>query len=505
MICQVNFTLVHNIRHHFSSFRPFYFLKSDSDIYLCFMITFILNNQLVSSDKPTGISLLDFIRYEMDLPGTKTGCREGDCGACTVLEGTLKNGNVNYKSIVSCLSPIGNAHGKHIVTIEGINMEHLSPVQKVIVDNAATQCGFCTPGFVMSLTAHSLSKEKSTGQKAIASVSGNICRCTGYKSIEKAADNIYNLLKDKDVEDPVKWLVNERFLPGYFLTIPERLAEIKKNYHRSGSNDIIIAGGTDLMVQRAEELAEANINSFQDRKDLKGIKTENGKCIIGAATTATEIEQSSIIKEFIPEISSYFKLVASEPIRNMGTIAGNIVNASPIGDLTIIFLALNAEVIIDGSGGGRKISLRHFFLSYKKLSINKDEFVNSIEFLLPEKPILFNFEKVSKRKHLDIASVNSAIQIIMEGEKVKECYLSAGGVSPIPVFLTKTCNFLKGKTIAPDIILQANIIMQGEISPISDVRGSEGYKRLLLRQLLLGHFLKLFPERISAGDLVKLF
>ena len=129
------------------------------------MITFILNNQLVSSDKPAGTSLLDFIRYEMDLPGTKIGCREGDCGACTVLEGTLNNGKVNYKSIVSCLTPLGNVHGKHIVTIEGINMEHLSPVQKAFVDNAATQCGFCTPGFVMSLTAYCLSKEKSTRQE----------------------------------------------------------------------------------------------------------------------------------------------------------------------------------------------------------------------------------------------------------------------------------------------------------------------------------------------------
>jgi xanthine dehydrogenase small subunit len=439
----------------------------------------------------------------MDLPGIKSGCREGDCGACTVLEGTLKNGKVNYKSIVSCLTPVGNAHGKHIVTIEGINMEHLSPVQKAFVDKAATQCGFCTPGFVMSLTAHSLSKEKSSKQKAIASVSGNICRCTGYKSIEKAAYVISNLLKDKSIEDPVNWLVRKRFLPGCFLTIPERLAVIKKNNHNSCSNSIIIAGGTDLMVQKAEELAEANINPLQDRKDLKDIKVKNGKCIIGAATTAREIEQSSIIKEYIPEISSYFKLVASEPIRNMGTIAGNIVNASPIGDLTIMFLALNTGVIIGGSGGSRKIPLKDFFTGYKKLSIDKDEFVKSLAFPLPAKPILFNFEKVSKRKHLDIASVNSAIQIIMDGEKVKECYLSAGGVSPIPLFLTLTCNFLKGKTITPGIILQANTIMQGEISPISDVRGSQEYKRLLLRQLFFAHFLHLFPERISPGDLLQ--
>jgi xanthine dehydrogenase small subunit len=468
------------------------------------MITFILNNQLVSSNKPTGISLLDFIRYVMDLPGTKIGCREGDCGACLVMEGTLKKGKVNYKSIVSCLTPVGNVHGKHIVTIEGINMEYLSPVQKAIVDNGATQCGFCTPGFVMSFTAHALSKEKSTRQKAIASVSGNICRCTGYKSIEKAADDISNLLNDKDVDDPVKWLVNERFLPGYFLTIPEKLAEIKKNYHRAAIKDIIFAGGTDLMVQKAQELAETNINPLPDRKDLKEIKAVNGKCIIGSAVTASEIEQSSIIKEIVPEISSYFRLVASEPIRNMATIAGNIVNASPIGDLTIIFLALNAVLIIEGSEGSRTIPLRDFFKGYKKLSIEKDEFVTGITFRIPAKPIIYNFEKVSKRKHLDIASVNSAIYLIMENEKVKYCYLAAGGVSPIPKLLTKTCNFLEGKRITHDVILQANQIMQGEVSPISDVRGSKEYKSLLLRQLFFAHFIKLFPGTMNINDIHKI-
>ena len=465
------------------------------------MITFLLNNQLVSSDKPTGISLLDFIRYEIDLPGTKIGCREGDCGACTVLEGTLKNGTVDYKSIISCLTPLGNVHGKHIVTIEGLNMEHMSPVQKAIVDNSATQCGFCTPGFVVSLTAHCLSKEKSTRQKAVASLSGNICRCTGYKSIEKAACIISDLLKDKDMEQSAGWLVSNRFLPNYFLTIPDRLADIRMHNYRPARDDIFIAGGTDLMVQKAEEIAETNIYPLTERKDAGHIKTGNGKCTIGAAITASEIEQSSVIKKLIPEISSYFMLIASEPVKNMGTVAGNIVNASPIGDLTILFLALNADIVVEGSDESRKIPLKEFYLGYKKLNINKGELVKSIEFRVPVKPVLFNFEKVSKRKHLDIASINSAIQVIMEDEKVKDCYISAGGVGPIPLFLTRTCNFLRGKILSGETIFQANTIMQEEISPISDVRGSEEYKRLLLRQLFFAHFIKLFPGILNLNDI----
>lgn len=455
----------------------------------------------MSSGKPTGTSLLDFIRSEMDLPGTKAGCREGDCGACTVIEGTLSNGFVKYKSIVSCLTPLGNVHGKHIVTIEGLNTEQLSPVQKAVVDNSATQCGFCSPGFVMSLTAHCLTPEKSTKEKAIASVSGNICRCTGYKSIEKAAEDITDLLKNKNKADPLTWLTGRSFLPGYFLTIHDRLSQIENNHNDSIDNEMIIAGGTDLMVQKAERLAESNIRSFQDKKGLKGIKAENGTCVIGASATLSEIETSPVINKYIPEISSYFKLVSSEQIRNMGTIAGNIVNASPIGDLTILFLALNAEVNISSSGSDRSVPLRDFFHGYKKTDIRKNEFVVSISFPFNDKPILFNFEKVSKRTYLDIASVNSAIQIIMESEKIKECYLSAGGVSPVPLFLNKTCEFLTGKTIAPSVILQANTILQEEVLPISDVRGSKEYKRLLLRQLFFAHFIKLFPGSMNLNDI----
>jgi len=462
------------------------------------MISFILNNQLIKTDKPSGGSLLDFIRYESNLSGTKIGCREGDCGACTVLEGSLTDGIISYKSIVSCLTPLGNAHGKHIVTIEGIKMECLSPIQNSFVENAATQCGFCTPGFIMSLTAHSLTYEKSTKQRAIASVSGNICRCTGYKSIERAAEDISKLLQDKSINNPIEWLIENRYLPDYFINIPNRLSEIIDIQHNEKPNDVIIGGGTDLMVQKAEELVESNINLFQDRKDLKGIRIESGKCIIGAATTASEIEQSKIVQDIIPEISSHFKLISSEPIRNMGTIAGNIVNASPIGDLSIIFLALKAEVNL----GSRILPLKDFFLGYKKLDLHKDEFVKSVDFTVPTEPIFFNFEKVSKRTHLDIASVNSAIHISMEGDKIKNCSISAGGVSPIPLFLAKTSDFLKGKKISSELIIQANEVMQGEISPIGDVRGSIEYKRLLLRQLLFAHFIKLFPNMVLAGELL---
>ena len=461
------------------------------------MITFILNNEKISTGNAAGSSLLDFIRYEMGLPGTKIGCREGDCGACTVLMGSAENGTISYKSIVSCLTPLFNAHGRHIVTVEGINSGHLSPVQKALVDNSATQCGFCTPGIVMSLTAFSLADSKPSAETAIASVSGNICRCTGYKSIENAAEAISDILKNKNISDPVRWLVAQKHLPDYFLTIAERLAQILSAEPPGADKGIIIAGGTDLMVQKAEELGDSDIISFQDRKDLKGINIINGRCIIGAAATMSDVEYSSTLRKFLPELPSYMKLIASEPIRNMATVAGNIVNASPIGDLSVILLALNAEVAIAGSGEVRSVPLKNFFLGYKKIDLTKEEFITSIAFDYQPEPALFNFEKVSKRTHLDIASVNSAMRLTMKDQNIGECYLSAGGVSPVPLFLRKTSEFFSGKPVTVEIILQANTVMQEEISPISDVRGSAEYKRLLLRQLLIAHFIRLLPERLN--------
>ncbi|MGE0076579.1 MAG: FAD binding domain-containing protein [Bacteroidales bacterium] len=462
------------------------------------MISFILNSKTINTDKPNGISLLDFIRYEIGLPGTKIGCREGDCGACTVLEGTLIDGKVVYKSIVSCLTPLVNAHGKHIVTIEGINLEDkLSPVQKAMVDNAATQCGFCTPGFVMSFTGHCMKEEHSSTEKAIASVSGNICRCTGYKSIERAAEDIAKHMQDKNIESPIKWMVEQGYLPKYFLQIAERLDVISPIEIMPQDKSIIIGGGTDLMVQKADTIYESEVMPVLNHRKCKGITVENGRCRIGASTTANELMQSALLKDILPELSAQLALISSEPIRNVGTIAGNIVNASPIGDLSIILLALNAEISIVDNDRRKGEPLKDFYLGYKKLNIRAGELVESVSFPILQKPYHFNFEKVSKRTHLDIASVNSAMLIKVENDIIVECNLSAGGVSPIPLYLKETSKFLIGKTISTDTLNGANEVLQSEISPIGDVRGSVEYKRLLLKQLVFAHFVKLFPDKIK--------
>ena len=460
------------------------------------MITFILNHQLIQTEEPAGTVLLDLIRYKRHLMGTKAGCREGDCGACTVLEGHLENSTMQYKSIVSCLTPLGNVQGKHIVTIEGLQKEFMSPVQQAMIDNAATQCGFCTPGFVMSLTAHSLAPEKSSPEKVINAISGNICRCTGYNSIKQAAGDLTAVLAKKDQKDPLGWLIKEAFLPEYFRDIAGRLKEISTEHAGSKSGNPV-GGGTDMFVQQADTLTVADLYFLKGDKvqaDACAIGIEKGICRVGGAATATDIMQHADLRRYFPRLKDYFKLISSEPIRNMGTVAGNIVNASPIADLVIFFLALDADVQLETkTGTKRSVPLRKFYSGYKKLVMKPDENILSIRFPLPKKAI-FNFEKVSKRQHLDIASVNSAILLKLEGDIIREMHLSAGGVFAWPFYAENTVGFMKGKRLTPELVLPAAEVLSAEVAPISDIRGSKEYKSLLLRQLFFAHFSEMLPK-----------
>jgi len=224
---------------------------------------------------------------------------------------------------------------------------------------------------------------------------------------------------------------------------------------------------------------------------LKGITKEGDKCVIGASATVTDLDESPLMQEYFPRLKQYIKLVSSTPIRNIATIAGNFINASPIGDLTIFFLALNATVVLSDGKENRELLLRNLYKGYKILDKRPEEFIEKIWFQLPDKNTLFHFEKVSKRTCLDIASVNSAISITSKNDIIENAFLSAGGVGPIPLFLEKTADFLKGKNVNEESLEGAIEIAQTEITPISDVRGSEEYKRLLLGQLIKAHFLSL--------------
>ena len=457
------------------------------------MIQFILNDQLVKTDLASGSTVLDFIRYHKRLVGTKIGCREGDCGACTILVGDFENDKLVYRSMTSCLMPLGNAAGKHIVSVEGINMKELTPVQQAMVDTNGTQCGFCTIGFVMSLTGFVLNDTSKQYEDAIAAIDGNICRCTGYKSIERAAAVLSENINDKPADQTIAWLVERNFIPAYFLQIKERLRQLKDSMKPTAALNIteqklMLAGGTDLVVQKALMVKKAEAAHLFDTSHLQEIKFENGQCHIGGAVTVTAFAESKLVQSFFPNLPHYIKLISSTPIRNMATMAGNLVNASPIGDMSIFLLALNSEIVLNKNGVTRVVKLNKFYTGYKLIDKAVDEIVEKIIFTPPQKNN-FSFEKVSKRTHLDIASVNSACFMqINEDGVIDDIHLSAGGVAPFPKYLTNTIAFLNEKKINADNLKAAIEIMNTEIAPISDARGTKEYKRLLLRQLFLAHF-----------------
>jgi xanthine dehydrogenase small subunit len=464
----------------------------------------IINNQAVETLAPVGTVTLDFIRQHQKLPGTKEGCREGECGACTILMGELQGSNMQYKAVASCLLPLGEVNGKHIVTVEGINGSTLTPIQQALVDEGASQCGFCTPGIVMSLTGFFLFSETLDYQDAVDALDGNICRCTGYVSIQRAVRQLCDSFaphpgkRKNRVEQLVQWGI----LPDYFLHIPEQLKNLKTHPHPSPEETerVIVAGATDLYVQQPEELLGKKLEFISQRKGLTGILRKDNTVYIGAGTTMEAMKHSPLINQLFPNMKAYLNRVSSTIMRNRATLAGNIANASPIGDLTIILLALQADLCLVKGTEKRELPLKKFFKGYKTLDMKKGEIIETIKFPVPDVGSRFHFEKVSQRKYLDIASCNTAISITTDENSIKDIHLSAGGVAPIPLFLEKTCAFLKGKEISGKIPGEAVKVMEQEISPISDVRGSAGYKTLLLRNLIFAHFLTLFPDKNVATD-----
>lgn len=478
-------------------------------------IAFILNDADVRTALPAGTVLLDFLRRDRRLTGTREGCREGDCGACTVLLGGREQGRVRYRSVVSCLLPLAEAEKRHVVTIEGLNGKELTPIQQALVSEGASQCGFCTPGIVVSLTAFLLNSRELPEDEAVTAIQGNVCRCTGYASIRRALGRLLRDLRPKLLAAPdrLQALVELGVLPAYFAGIVPRmlaLGEAKPGRRPAKKTEtVVLGGGTDLYVQRGQELPERELLLVCRQTGYAGIWPAPDRIFIGSATTVEDIRNSPLLQVVLPSLSRQLLSVSSLQVRNRATIGGNFVNASPIGDLSVIFLALGARVAMFSAKGMRELPLSDFFLGYKKLALQKNELMVWVSIPVPEHGWRFSFEKVSRRRYQDIASVNSALGLQMAGERIAVAHVSAGGVAPVPLYLKAASAFLAGKPVSPGLVREWLQVAAREIAPISDVRGSAAYKRALLRRLLTAHFLELFPGavgagpdgRISAGDL----
>jgi len=459
------------------------------------MFRFVLNDGLVEATQPTGYPALDFLRDDAGLKGVKHACREGDCGSCVILLGEPRDGDPRYSVVTSCLLPLGALSGRHVVTVEGLNRVELNPVQRFFAEEGASQCGFCTPGFVVSLSGYLLGATRWEAAEAEETIAGNICRCTGYASIRRAITKTVQLLHDTvdPREDRVPALVREGFLPEYFAGIGRQLADLEPRQPEKepAPNQIVVAGGTDLYVQRPEVLSPADVFVVPPPTS-PSIWEEGDHVYLAGGATAEDMKQSEVLERTVGGVDRAMELMGSLPIRNQATVAGNLVNASPIGDMTIILLALDAEIGLIRGGNRRCLSLSRFFLGYKKLDLEPGELVEWVRFPAIRGHRIFNFEKVSKRTHLDIASVNTAVSLELEGGRIVESVLSAGGVAPIPMQLPQTGAFLIGREPILETAHGAAETARTEVSPISDVRGSAEYKSILLGQLILGHFQVLF-------------
>lgn len=462
-------------------------------------IKFVLNDKIVETVEHPAKALLDIIRERYFLTGTKEGCREGDCGACTVLVGYLVDDEIQYKSVNSCLTPIAAVDGKHIVTIEGLNLkDKLTTLQNEFVEQGASQCGFCTPGFIVSLTGWLLQNKNFSADEALTSIDGNICRCTGYASIIRAVEKIVaEIQKTQLGDDKISTLIRLGFLPQYFIEMPKLLKELRNASPGSDHPYIsgtMVSGGTDLLVQRWDSIVDEEVYIKKSNGKFENIFIEEDSIVIKGETTISDLMKSEIIKEHIPKLSKWFSLFGSEPIRNKATITGNIVNASPIADSTNLLLVLDAELKLKKEKSTRSLPLSEFFISYKKVDLLPGEHVDAIHFEIPEIGTFIGWEKISKRKYLDIASINSSCCIKHANNKINMIRISAGGVAPIPLLLKKTSQFLEGKEITFLIADEILDIIDSEITPISDARGSAQYKAELLKRLVLAHLKNCFPH-----------
>lgn len=478
-------------------------------------VSFLLNENRIETEAPAGLLLLDFLRNHKRLVGTKEGCKEGDCGACSVLVGELDGDQVRYRPMTSCLIPLGEMHGRHVVTVEGVaDRRKLNPAQAAMVSTGGSQCGFCTPGFIVSMTWYLLdaSREAPNLEGFKRAISGNLCRCTGYGSILRAGQSLVDDFSPGGKYDTI-WKAEDRataladagMIPEYFKNAPSMLAEIEPEFTGDPSDaaqpDFIIGGGTDLYVQQGEHIPTSRVAILNRYPEMRGMRRDQETLVVGALTTFEEFAENAIVRQFMPDVDHFMWLIASLHLRNRATLVGNIINASPIGDMTAILLALDTELVMRFGDSERVVRLKDFYQGYKVYDKKPHEVVTEIRLPIPSSGTVVNFEKVSKRKALDIASANGAAKMRLDDDgTVAEFSAAAGGVAPIPLWLEETGRAVVGRKLDRTLVAEALEVAMGEIAPISDVRGSADYKRLLTRQFLIAHFLKLSDGKLSLAE-----
>ena len=433
-------------------------------------IIYINNNKVEVTNVYHDITLLDWLRNYHKITGTKEGCAEGDCGACSVI--INKKNKEDSKPINSCLVRLGQVIGSNITTIEGLGCDkNPHPLQMAFSNEYASQCGYCTPGFIISGVSLINSGKVVNNDTINDAISGNLCRCTGYSPIIKAIKSVSDRkTKFKKVE-----IINKekkvRFGNITYLK-PNNLKELK-DYLEVKSFQFI-AGGTDLNLQRPViNEKEINIICLSSIKELNFIKKFKEKMVLGGAVTIESFLDS--VRSKIPELIEILQRFGSPQIRNQGTIGGNLCTSSPIGDLAPLLMVLNSDINVFGKNGIKKTNIKNFFKGYRKNILKKDEIILSIEIPYPNKKNKIFSWKLSKRYDQDISTISLAINIQTQKNIIKEIKMAAGGVAATPKSLDKLCKSMLEKKL-DDAIDFATENLDKFIQPISDLRGSSHYR-----------------------------
>lgn len=468
-------------------------------------ITFFLNGRLIIETIPAGLSTLDWLTQSKQMHGTKCSCNEGDCGACTVVIAYPREGNVVYEAVTSCLYPAAKLHGRHLITVEGMgDPDKLHPIQQALLEHHGTQCGYCTPGFVMGMFALFATHKHPDKETIFSSLEGNLCRCTGYQSILDAAQDIAAAYTPQEiVPDWCRAVEQELFAfnkPALMILKPTGSPRLVQRYmvpedfkslfdiHAVEPDSEFIAGGTDLMVQMNISRKSFPILIDLTRiPQLQRLYLQQDGLHIGSAVSYGQLLDSGIIKHDYPALHGLISQIASQQIRNFGTLGGNIANASPIGDSLPMLLALDAILILQSDLEIRNVPIREFFVAYRQTALKKGEIIREIILPMLPKHSFIRFHKSAKRKSVDISAVVSVIRVESDAGVIRKADLALGGVAATPKLSAKFSSLLCGKTARElDAESIAKAVME-EFEPLSDVRGSAEYRSKLITTHILSY------------------